>query len=94
MGWLSVEEGGPKLPNHIPCIAGRCPELMVLEGELENKPMYRCVRKAGTRSNKTGEIYTGNCQYHDHPYSALDYVYWHRDPNKKTSQKDRLKTAL
>ena len=92
-GRVEVNHRGAKLPMFVPCIGGRCPEQMQLEGFREgddSKLMYRCKRKHGYVSG-TGEEYTGNCWYHDTPYPANDYAYWHRDPDSKPKHTDLRK---
>ncbi len=85
---------GLKLPKFVPCLGGRCPELMQLHGEDTDNMYYRCQRTAGYKSTVNGELYTGNCLFHDEPYPAKDYAYWHRDAQKKTDRMTRNKTAV
>jgi hypothetical protein len=65
----------------------------------DRKLVYRCMRKHGY-TGRTGETYTGDCYYHEHPYPAADYSYWHRDPDapkgkhKDTDDPETWATAL
>ena len=80
---MEVTHRGAKLPMFIPCIGTRCPERMRLEDYAGPDPVYRCMRRAGYQSPKTGERYTCDCHYHEFGYPANDYAYWHRDSDKK-----------
>jgi hypothetical protein len=75
---------GARLPLFVPCIGGRCPDQMQLEGygDPTRDPVYRCMRESGRKRRGTNETYTASCFYHDHPYRAADYAYWHQDPEK------------
>ena len=90
----TVEYKGAKLPMFVPCIGGRCPEQMQLEGwrDPSKKKVYRCMRKVGGKRRGTGEIYTEDCYYREHPYPADDYAYWHRNPDKPTRPKQEKET--
>ena len=67
---------------------------MQLEGQREfdatgddRKLVYRCMRKPGYTSPRSGELYTGACCYHENAYPAADYSYWHRSQEKSKRPK-------
>jgi hypothetical protein len=65
---------------------------MQLEGEMDDntKLVYRCMRKRGGKHPRTDEVYTGACHYHEFPYPADEYAYWHRGIGDKPTKRTAL----
>ena len=93
---MEVTHNGARLPMFVPCHEPRCPERMRLEGHEVGNPVYRCMRRVGYKGKN--EVYGWNCHYHENPYSADEYAYWHKDIKGKIrpnpDSKEDWKVAL
>ena len=88
---------GARFKMFIPCISGRCPEMMQLKSYANGEPIYQCERRVG-------EKYSLDCYYHTNPYPAaeINQPRWVRDgkrwqPKKKDGErlaKEDLETRI